>query len=318
MKKYLFSSLFFSAIIFLPDGVEAQAADTVNVSTDTLSVADKISSIADTLIQKEQNTPHKYRMNYWFSAGLSVVASAANVYAIPNVIKNKEPLTDQEIQSLNRNKVGSFDRWALNLDPSQREDYYKYSDYTLPVIIASAATLAIDKNIRKDWVRILMMYYEMHAITFSIYNFSFFGPAFQNKLRPIVYYDQYSLDDRRGGNNRNSLYSGHTATAAAATFFMVKVYSDYHPELGGKKYLLYALASLPPLAEGYLRIKALAHFPTDVMVGFMIGATIGVVVPELHKFHDRQLHIGLTATPVGPGLSINWQPDYSPKKILIF
>ena len=286
--------------------VQVSAQDAKNDSTSV------VKQIIDTIASQDKNTPHKYRMNYWVSGGFSLVATAANIYAIPSIIKSKTDLTDDEIRGVNKEAFNGFDRWALELDPSQRDQFYKASDYTLPVIIAATGALGFDKAIRKDWFRILMMYYEMHAVTFSLYNFSFFGPAFQNKLRPYVYYDNYSYDDRRGGNNRNSMYSGHTATAAASTFFMVKVYCDYHPEIGRRKYWLYGLASIPPLVEGYLRVKALAHFPTDVMVGYMIGATVGVVVPEMHKFKDRRFHVGLTATPVGPGFTLNYVPE--PKK----
>ncbi|HEV7620583.1 MAG TPA: phosphatase PAP2 family protein, partial [Flavisolibacter sp.] len=157
---------------------------------------------------------------------------------------------------------------------------------------------------------------EMHAVTFSIYNFSFFGPAFQNKFRPIVYYDYFSIDERSGGNQRNSLYSGHVASATASTFFMVKVYSDYHPEIGGKKYFLYGLASIPPLIEGYFRVKALAHFPSDVMAGYVIGALTGIIVPELHRYKDKSFHLGLNYSAGGPGLSLAWNPKQVQKRKL--
>lgn len=287
-------------------------AQTIEDSTSVMGKA------IDTLAQHEKTTPHKYRMNYWVSGGLSLAATAANIYAIPNIIKSKQNFSDAELQSLNPDAMNDFDRWALHQDPTQRDQFYQASDYALPVIIVSAGVLGFDKKIRKDWFRILMMYYEMHAVTFSLYNFSFFGPAFQNKPRPYVYYNNFTLDERRGGNNRNSMYSGHTATAAASTFFAVKVYSDYHPELGRKKYLLYALASVPPLAEGYLRMRALAHFPADIMIGFMIGATVGVVVPELHKFKDRNFHIGLAPTPGGAGINLSWVPESTPKEVFHF
>lgn len=303
------SALLAGIVLLLSFSAQAQYA-----GGDTASVQQLI----DTLQQHEETTPHKYRMNYLLSGSFSLVATAANIYAIPKIIKAKPDFTDQEITSLNRGVFNDFDRWALQQDPSQRDQFYQASDYVLPAIIVSAGALGFDKKIRKDWLRILAMYYEMHAVTFSLYNFSFFGPAFQNKPRPYVYYDQFSLDARRGGNNRNSLYSGHTATAAASTFFMVKVYADYHPELGAKKYWLYGLASIPPLVEGYLRVRALAHFPTDVMVGFMIGATVGVAIPELHKFHDRRFHIGLAATPAGPGFCASWIPEKRSRKIFTF
>jgi membrane-associated phospholipid phosphatase len=284
----------------------AQTDTTIGGAVTGKEYSEKIDSVAEA-----GQTPHIYRMNYWVSGTFSVIATAANIYAIPNIIKAKNELTDEELNALNPTIYSGFDRWALQQDPAERDQYYKASDYVLPGIIVGVGALAFDKSIRKDWLRIFMMYYETHAITFSLYNFSFFGPAFQNKLRPYVFYDDYyTADQRRGGNQRNSMYSGHTASAAAATFFMVKVYSDYHPEIGRKKYLLYGLASVPPLVEGYLRMKALTHFPSDIMIGYLIGATCGVAVPALHRFKSHGIQVGLTSTPVGPGLSMNWTPVY--------
>jgi hypothetical protein len=269
---------------------------------------------ADSIPQATDKKPHMYKMNYWLSGSFCAVATAADIYAIPTIIKGKKKLSDDEIKALNPNGLSGFDRWALHLDPSERNDYYKASDYTMPLIVASAGVLMADKKISKDWLRLFLLYYELHAVTFSLYNFSFFGPAFQNKIRPVAYYSEWPYGERTGGNQRNSMYSGHTATCAASTFFIVKVYSDYHPEIGAKKYLLYGLASIPPLVEGYLRVKALAHFPSDVMVGFCIGAVCGIAVPSLHKFHNRNISVGLVPTPVGPGINLGWHPQYKSNK----
>lgn len=260
--------------------------------------------ITDTAKTTKANEAHMYRVNYWTSSAICVVATATNIYAIPNIIKNKEKITDAELQGLNRDIFTGFDRIALEQDPNKRVDHAKASDYMLPGIIAATGALVFDKQIKKDWFRILLMYYETHAITFSIYNYSFFGPLFQNKYRPIVYYDELSLSERNGGNNRNSMYSGHTATAVASTFFLVKVYCDYHPEIGRKKYLLYTLATIPPLIEGFLRVKAMLHFPSDIMVGMAIGMACGILVPEVHRFKNQKVKLGVSGTPVGPGINI--------------
>ena len=155
------------------------------------------------------------------------------------------------------------------------------------------------------------MYAETHAVTFSLYNFSPFGPAFQNKLRPIVYYN-LPEEEINSGNNRNSLYSGHVASATAATFFAAKVYNDYHPEFSfAKKYLIYT-AAIPPLVQSYMRVKALKHFPSDILIGFIVGATCGVVVPEMHRFKKQAIRYGVEMNPYGQGagLTLRWQPGY--------
>ena len=64
---------------------------------------------------------------------------------------------------------------------------------------------------------------------------------------------------------------------------MAKVYTDYHPETEGKKWLFYAAALAPPVLVGYLRYKGLKHFPTDVLMGIAVGAASGILIPHLHK-----------------------------------
>jgi len=81
----------------------------------------------------------------------------------------------------------------------------------------------------------------------------------------------------------DSFFSGHVSLTASATFFMAKVFSDYHPQLGAKKWLLYTAALVPPALVGYGRYRGLMHFPSDILLGFTIGATVGILVPHLHK-----------------------------------
>ena len=45
----------------------------------------------------------------------------------------------------------------------------------------------------------------------------------------------------------------------------------------------YCAALIPPAIVGYYRYKAMRHFPTDIMVGMAVGATVGILVPHLHK-----------------------------------
>lgn len=159
-----------------------------------------------------------YKINTLRSGIFSVVVTAANLYAIPAIIHGKNDFTDAEFNSLNTLRPNGIDRWALQQDPSKQSSYSKASDIALPAIIFSAASLGFDKDIRKDWAKVLLMFYEMHALTFALYDFSPFGPAFQNKLRSRTYYSYFSASERRAGNNYNSFYSGHVASGAATNF----------------------------------------------------------------------------------------------------
>jgi membrane-associated phospholipid phosphatase len=229
-----------------------------------------------------------------------------------NNIDNKSGIYNDELLFLNtkaqRDLINPFDRWVLNLTTTNRSIYQQISGYGMGVIIALPFLLTINKEIRKDWLDLLLMYTEGHTITFTYYNFSFFGPTFQNRFRPLVYYSDISTHVRESAINRNSFYSGHVASSAYSTFFMAKVYCDYHPNIGATKYLLYAAALVPPLLEGYVRVKALEHFPSDIVVGLGLGAILGILIPELHKNHfNKNLSLSMFSSSDGMGLSMLWK-----------
>lgn len=252
---------------------------------------------------------HPYYVNYWISVPIIAVGALTNYLGIPLTL-NKEDLTLAEVQSVNKDLINYIDKWSLNQNAAQRTASEDNSDYTLYAGVSLPLILLFDKNIRKDWGDVLIMYFETMSITPNIYEWSFLGPAFHNKLRPIVYYDELTYDERKSGNNRNSFYSGHVASVAASSFFIVKVFSDYNPQIGDNKYFLYGAATIPPLLLGYFRIKALKHFPSDVLVGIGVGALFGILVPEMHRLNDKNINLGLYSSFNEVGIAIKWQPDF--------
>jgi hypothetical protein len=249
----------------------------------------------------------RYHVNYLTGGAIIAGGLATDVFAISR-IKDKPNLTDAELLALNPDAINPIDRWALHQDPGKYHKYSKISDeIEPPIFLILPALLGLDKKIpKKEWLDILFMYIEGHTITFTFYNYSWLGPTFQNRFRPITYYTQLPLAARTDGGNRNSFYSGHVASVAFTSFFVAKIYCDYHPDLGGTKYLLYTAALIPPVVMGYFRVKSLAHFPSDEMVGLSLGAAIGIILPELHKFNYKGITLGMLCTPDAMGLSLSW------------
>jgi hypothetical protein len=249
-----------------------------------------------------------YHVNYYVTGGIIAVGMISDYFAISR-LKHKQPISDEELLFLNteaqKDLIDPIDRWALRQKASDRNLYKKISDYSQVGIFILPSLLIIDKNIRRDWLDLLLIYVEGHTITFTFYNYSVLGPTFQNRCRPVIYYPEFSDDIRKSSQNRNSFYSGHVASCAYSTFFMTKVYCDYHPNMGAAKYLLYLAATVPPALMGYFRIKALDHFPSDDVVGLTLGAVIGIVVPALHKLPcNKYLSFGLSTSPDAVGLNI--------------
>lgn len=265
---------------------------------------------ADSTVKKNASIK-RYKVNYWVTGSIIGVGFVSDYFAIGR-LKSKPTITTEELAFINtdqqKNLINSIDRIALGQNISNRSLYTDISDYGEIVIFLLPSLLIIDKKIRRDWYDILLMYVEGHAITFTFYNYSPLGPTFQNRYRPFVYYPELTDDYRMNNNNsRNSFFSGHVGSCAYSTFFMAKVYSDYHPEIGAKKYLLYLAASVPPAIIGFARVKSLAHFPSDVAVGFGLGAIIGIVLPELHKNRKfKDFSLGMFTSPEGMGVSVGW------------
>jgi hypothetical protein len=252
---------------------------------------------------------HPYHVNYLVTGGIILGGITLEKIGVA-WITNKSQITIGEIQNLNRHDISPIDSWALNFDPSKRREFEKLSNQMQTIIVFLPFITMLDPTMRKDWLDLLLIYLQTQAITNNFYLYSPFGATFQNRFRPVVYYDAVDIGKRTEPNNRNSLYSGHVAAAEEASFFTAKIFCDYHPELGMNKYFVYGAAAIPPLIVSYFRLRALAHFPTDIMVGFGVGALCGILVPEFHRIDDGKMSLGLYSNPEATGVAMRWNTDF--------
>ncbi len=228
------------------------------------------------------NIDKVYQMNHKIEIPISLGLFAVNAKAI-NVFKNKTPLNSDQIAALDKNDIWKIDRMAVEQTYSAtfHKNTRSTSDWLRDASAFLPAILYFDNSIRKDLVNVMFLYLETQAINSTLYIFA--GVAFTNRIRPFVYYPEVPLESKFRRGAQDSFFSGHVSTAATASFFVAKVYIDYHPEIKNKKWLLYASALIPPASVGYYRYKALRHFPSDILVGIVVGAATGILVPSLHK-----------------------------------
>ncbi len=187
-------------------------------------------------------------------------------------------MTEAQVLALNPNSLWAIDRFAIqNYSKTARQA----SDGLLIGGIGAPALLLFDKDIRRDYQTVGTMYAETMLL-----NYIAMSAAKQLVLRPrpFTYNPNVSLADRMGQDARFSFFSGHTSTVAASSFFAAKVYNDYHPHNPETPWIWAAAATLPA-ATAFLRVEGGKHFPTDVLIGYLVGAGIGILVPELHKIN---------------------------------
>ena len=246
-----------------------------------------------------------YNVNRYWSAALG----GAGILISQEMIRRMggaEDIPKEEILALDKYDVNSFDRIALEQDNIEyRHEAHRISDYVLIGSVLLPITLFIDKKIRKHWLDVSLMYLESQALTANLYVLA--GPTLIERFRPVTYYNsEIDMNELIPGRNKHSWFSGQTANTATGTFFWAKVLTDFHPEWKGK-WKIWAAAAVPPAYVGYLRYRALKHFPTDIIMGFIVGGGSGILIPHLHKKKElKRFNMSLYYNDEDIGFTARW------------
>lgn len=237
------------------------------------------------------DSPYQWQ---WLRDGIWTGASIGVSALGLSVIKSKDDLPESEIIGFTDpvllenkiNKINFLDRWGAG---KHSEKANEISDIPFAVSFVVPFAFLFDDDINDHTGQYLGLYLESLATTAAIYTIT---AGFVDRSRPYVYDNSGDTpNDRRFKNNgQRSFYSGHVAASATATFFAAKVYSDFHPDAEGKVFI-WAGAAAIPAAVGILRMEAGQHFLTDVLLGYVLGAGTGILVPELHKVKNKKVEV---------------------------
>ena len=283
IMKTIFTGIVFlllmSTSIFAQDTTTAQPVDTAAV----------LPSVRPSMNEKKSNGEVYTIKNKGIHIPILVIGATWSGYAFTKIY-SKDPSTDEQIENLDRNNIIPFNRSAIdhyNLDSKKLGDYFFYGSMPAPLL------LLLDKEIRKDAGKVAFMYFETMSVTGLLYTGSVY---FHDKYRPYAYNPNVPMDERKRGGAKNSFYAGHVALVASSTFFMAKVYSDYHPN-SGFNWVLYTIAAGATGTVAWCRYDAGQHFPTDIMIGAAQGTLAGILIPHFHK-NKKAKDKGLTVLPM--------------------
>ena len=90
-----------------------------------------------------------------------------------------------------------------------------------------------------------------------------------------------------------SFFSGHTSVTAAISATATYLAFVRAPHTT-RPWITLAAGTLLTAFVSYERVRSGEHFPTDVIMGSMAGAGIGVLVPHFHRrphYHDNEIEI---------------------------
>ncbi len=242
----------------------------------------------DTLINKLYEVPKPqpvYKIKNAIDLPITGATVGWSLYGMSKIYgRSQVPVS--ELNALKISDINSFDRpVADNYSEKSKDlsDKFFYGSMPLPLILMA------DKRIRKDALKIGVLYLEAMGATGTLYTSS---AMIVNRFRPYAYNNNVGITTRQRGGARNSFFAGHPAVVATSTFFMAKVYSDYHPEMRNK-WILYTLAGAATATTGILRIKAGQHFYSDVITGVTVGTLSGILIPHFHKNKNKEQRLSI-------------------------
>lgn len=190
--------------------------------------------------------------------------------------KKMAPLTLEEISALKREDILSIDRGATyNRSVFAR----KFSDQLLMTSIAPPLLLLADRRSRLDFDKVGLFTLQTLLINTALTDLT---KVLVKRKRPYVYNEFTDINRKLSKKARVSFFSGHTSTVTSMYFLTAKLYADYYPNSKWKG-VVWSTAILVPATTGLLRVKAGKHYFTDVLTGFLVGATVGFLIPEIHK-----------------------------------
>ncbi|HEV8273698.1 MAG TPA: phosphatase PAP2 family protein [Chitinophagaceae bacterium] len=240
---------------------------------DTLQIPDTLS--AKTSLANIATRQQIYKLKPAVDIPVFAVGAGWSAYAFTKIY-SKEHSTEETILSLDKNDINWFDRWAVrpyNKSIDKASYYPFYASTLLPFLFLTG------KETSKDFFKLSFLFLESMSITGFLYTGSVY---LTNRYRPYAYSSESTMEQRTRGGAKNSFYAGHVALVATSTFFMAKVYNDYHPE-SKAKWVFYSLAGAATGSVAYMRYRAGQHFPSDILLGITQGTLTGILVPHFHK-----------------------------------
>ena len=191
--------------------------------------------------------------------------------------KGLQPLSSEELKAAMLNpQCPPFECFVHRQwnPPAQRA-----SDVLLLTAPLLPFALLLDEPMRKDALPVGVVALETYLLTSGLTSLT---KSLTRRTRPYVFNPEAPMERKLSRDARRSFFSGHTSMAAAASFVTAQMYSDYHPNSRMQPYV-WATAATLPAVMGYLRVRGGKHYVTDVIVGYVVGAGIGLLVPALHR-----------------------------------
>lgn len=210
-----------------------------------------------------------YKLNPWIEVPLLVIPGAISVgWLLNSEQAHCAPLCDAgQVNGFDRSVAGNYStNWRLASD--------------LTVAGAAAATLTtlfVTEGLRAG-LNDLVVIAESVIWTNA---WCVIGNLAARRPRPYVYGEEAPLEERSSAHGSLSFISGHTGMAAALTTSLFSTLRRRNPD-GSLQWWALGAGTALTAAVAVGRTQAGDHFPSDVLLGAAVGASMGLLIPALH------------------------------------
>ncbi len=233
-----------------------------------------------------------------------LIAGGAGFSGILELILSTGEITPQRPGS--PDKLLAIDRVAVTQTIDPHAD--TLSSVGLGLAIAFAVADPFLSASRDGWDAAFVdgiMYAETLSLTLALTDIT---KVAVRRPRPIAYAEQAALDAQYGGASKSpsitdtdstlSFFSGHAAITGSVTATATYLAFQRSPH-SPRPWITLAVGTLLTAFVGVERVRAGAHFPTDVIAGALGGAVVGVLVPHFHRHQAEgpSLVVGFAPTP---------------------
>lgn len=236
-----------------------------------------------------------YRLS-WSRDGLIFGAALLGSGLADRIYEEHPKLTEEELARFSRDDVLWFDRSATQ---RYSTDLIDLSNQAASVTLVAPLLLMIDPQMRSDWQAFGVMYLQTSLLAEAT---SGVAKELIPRHRPYVYNSDLRLEDRLAREPGKAFFSSAAAFAFARAVLAATFFSDHHPDSPLKPYV-WGAALAGAGTVGYLRYASGIHYPSDVVVGAVVGSAIGYAVPRLHRVGGERLTVSPDVRPDGAGVA---------------
>ncbi len=198
-----------------------------------------------------------------------------------------ETPTNFELDTLDKDDVPFFDKLGFQPYSATLKDFSDYVAY-----LALGSTLFClyesDKRILMDN---LIIFGEIMVAQSAICKWT---KTLTHRYRPFVYDEDVSDDKKKQRNSQHSFYSMHSSTvfaAATSGYYYYSINYGHNIFVGS---LLFGSAG----ATAILRVASAQHFPSDVIVGAIVGSGISYIICKYHQNKKLKLSFGYDSVDI--------------------